>query len=89
MKFKFITDLFKPKPEQEEPKPQRTRWTREKVAALHAGLDAAKKIAKEEFREKESQRESYRRPDPNPTFTGPRGGRYRINSKGRKSYDVL
>lgn len=24
-----------------------------------------------------------------PTFTGPRGGRYRINSKGRKSYDVL
>ena len=22
------------------------------------------------------------------TFTGPRGGRYRINSKGRKSYDV-
>ena len=23
-----------------------------------------------------------------PTFRGPRGGRYRINSKGRKSYDV-
>ena len=23
-----------------------------------------------------------------PTFTGPRGGRYRINSNGRKSYDV-
>ena len=22
------------------------------------------------------------------TFTGPRGGRYRINGKGRKSYDV-
>ncbi|WP_415411090.1 hypothetical protein ACLM45_05820 [Synechococcus sp. A10-1-5-9] len=23
-----------------------------------------------------------------PVFTGPRGGRYRINSNGRKSYDV-
>lgn len=23
-----------------------------------------------------------------PIFRGPRGGRYRINSKGRKSYDV-
>ena len=26
--------------------------------------------------------------DPNEVFIGPRGGRYRINSNGRKSYDV-
>ena len=26
--------------------------------------------------------------NPDQVFTGPRGGRYRINSKGRKSYDV-
>ena len=26
--------------------------------------------------------------NPDHVFTGPRGGRYRINSKGRKTYDV-
>jgi hypothetical protein len=36
--------------------------------------------------------EGMRARNPNPigdhVFIGPRGGRYRINSKGRKSYDV-
>ena len=43
-----------------------------------------RKIAEERFKEE--------RGDISPlgggTYTGPRGGRYRINSNGRKSYDV-
>ena len=72
---------------------------REKAASLTPEEVKERKREKDK-RDREATREIVRRqaanmdfsPGPslpsNEVFTGPRGGRYRINSNGRKSYDV-
>ena len=72
---------------------------REKGASLTPEEVKMRKREKDK-RDREATREIVRRqaanmdfsPGPslpsNEVFTGPRGGRYRINSNGRKSYDV-
>ena len=72
---------------------------REKGASLTPEEVKERKREKDK-RDREATREIVRReaanmdfsPGPslpsNEVFTGPRGGRYRINSNGRKSYDV-
>lgn len=56
------------------------------------GLSHEEALAEIEKRKSAEERFKQERGDISPlgggTYTGPRGGRYRINSNGRKSYDV-